>query len=134
MSKDDKEEREIFGYETASADIYPTLKEYARRNRYEMTPSETLLWQHLRKEITGFKFRRQHAIGDYIADFVCLEQKIVIEVDGGYHFTESQQIDDRLRSEILLDKGYRVVRFTNEEVDYNPQEVIKRIKELLYHN
>ena len=134
MSKDDKEEREIFGYETASADIYPTLKEFARRNRHEMTPSETLLWQHLRKEITGFKFRRQHAIGDYIADFVCLEQKIVIEVDGGYHFTESQQIDDTLRSEILLDKGYRVVRFTNEEVDYNPQEVIKRIKEILYHN
>ncbi len=99
-----------------------------------MTPSETLLWQHLRKDISGFKFRRQHAIGDYIADFVCLEQKLVIEVDGGYHFTESQQIDDRFRSEILLDKGFRVVRFTNEEVDYNPQEVIKRIKEILYHN
>ena len=134
MSKDDKEERKIFGFETASADIYLTLKEYARRNRHEMTPSEALLWQHLRKEIAGFKFRRQHAIGDYIADFVCLEQKLVIEVDGGYHFTESQQIDDRLRSEILLDKGFRVVRFTNEEVDYNPQEVIKRIKEILYHN
>ncbi|MBQ1665401.1 MAG: endonuclease domain-containing protein [Bacteroidaceae bacterium] len=133
MSKDDKEERKIFGFETASEDIYPTLKEYARRNRHEMTPSETLLWQHLRKEISGFKFRRQHAIGDYIADFICVKRMLVIEVDGGYHNEPMQQQNDQMRTDYLESKGYTVIRFKNEEISNDLHTFIMKIKEILFN-
>ena len=96
-----------------------------------MTVSETILWDALRHEIQGYKFRRQHAIGDYIADFVCLSEKLVIEVDGGYHEQPIQQLNDQHRTAYLESKGYKVIRFKNEEVDFNINEVIDRIKEEL---
>ena len=94
-----------------------------------MTESETLLWNALRKEIQGCKFRRQHPIGDYIADFICLSEKIVIEVDGGYHEQPIQQDEDQLRTEFIESRGFRVLRFKNEEVNSNLKDVITRIKE-----
>lgn len=118
-------------YKTASPDRYELLKEFARNNRKEMTQSETILWNALRKEIKSDKFRRQHPIGDYIADFVCLSNKLVIEVDGGYHNEPQQQQDDLWRTEYLTSKGYKVIRFKNEEVNANILEVIRRIKEEL---
>ena len=96
-----------------------------------MTQSETKLWNALRKEIRSYKFRRQHPIGDYIADFICLSYKLVIEVDGGYHNEPQQQQDDLWRTEYLTSKGYKVIRFKNEEVNANILEVIRRIKEEL---
>ena len=96
-----------------------------------MTVSETILWDALRHEIQGYKFRRQHAIDDYIADFVCLSEKLVIEVDGGYHEQSIQQLNDQHRTAYLESKGYKVIRFKNEEVDFNINEVIDRIKEEL---
>jgi len=69
-------------YVTAAPDRYDLLKEFARFNRREMTKTETILWNVLRSEFRGLKFRRQHPIGDYIADFLCLSEKLVIEVDG----------------------------------------------------
>ena len=118
-------------FETASPDRYDMLKAYARQNRREMTPSEAALWQGLRNEFRGIKFRRQHPIGDYIADFLCLKAKLVIEVDGGYHDKPQQQLEDQWRTEFLLRKGYRVIRFTNEEVNSQLKGVISRIKEEL---
>ena len=97
-----------------------------------MTESETLLWNALRKEIQGCKFRRQHPIGDYIADFICLSEKIVIEVDGGYHEQPLQQDEDQLRTEFIESRGFRVIRFKNEEVNSNLNDVIARIKEEIY--
>ena len=75
-----------------------------------MTVSETILWDALRHEIQGYKFRRQHAIGDY-------------------HEQPIQQLNDQHRTAYLESKGYKVIRFKNEEVDFNINEVIDRIKE-----
>ena len=118
-------------HQTASPDRYDILKSYARQNRREMTESETVLWNALRNEFRGIKFRRQHPIGDYIADFLCLKAKLVIEVDGGYHDKPQQQLEDQWRTEFLQSKGYRVIRFTNEEVSSQLKGVISRIKEEL---
>ena len=118
-------------HQTASPDRYDILKAYARQNRREMTESETVLWNALRNEFRGVKFRRQHPIGDYIADFLCLKAKLVIEVDGGYHDKPQQQLEDQWRTEFLQSKGYRVIRFTNEEVSSQLKGVISRIKEEL---
>ena len=90
-----------YGYETAAPDRYGLLKDFAKHNRREMTEGETVLWNALRQELKGHRFRRQHPIGDYIVDFICLSEKLVIEVDGGYHETPEQQYEDQLRTEFL---------------------------------
>ncbi len=120
-----------YKYETAAPDRYDLLKEYARENRREMTESEIILWNALRHSLQGYKFRRQHPLMDYIADFVCLSEKLVIEVDGGYHDDEQQQHDDQIRTDYLQEKGFRVIRFRNEEVNTDVKSVILRIKEEL---
>ena len=94
-----------------------------------MTASERTLWDALRRDLDSYKFRRQHPIGDYIADFLCLRLKLVIEVDGAYHSEPQQQQEDLWRTEFLQDKDYKVIRFTNEEVDTDVKNVIRRIKE-----
>ena len=118
-------------YETASIDRYDLLKEYAKENRQHMTAAEKTLWSLLRRTFYGFKFRRQHPINDFIADFICLEAKLIIEVDGAYHNEPQQQVNDRVRTDILSDMGYKVIRFTNEEVLQHPKDVINKIKEEL---
>jgi very-short-patch-repair endonuclease len=118
-------------FKTAEALLYGVLKENAKHNRQEMTASETALWYALRKEFQGVKFRRQHPIGEYIADFLCVTHKLVIEVDGGYHNVLSQQENDRQRTEFLEQTGYTVIRFTNEEVNAELKSVIIKIKEEL---
>ena len=119
------------GYETAAREIYDLLKEYAKSNREEMTESEKVLWNALRDNIQGYRFRRQHAIGQYIADFVCLPARLVIEVDGGYHQSPEQQEMDNIRTNYLKEKGFHVVRFSNEEVSANIKGVIQIIKDEL---
>ena len=119
------------GYETAAREIYDLLKEYAKSNREEMTESEKVLWNTLRDNIQGYRFRRQHAIGQYIADFVCLPARLVIEVDGGYHQSPEQQEMDNIRTNYLKEKGFHVVRFSNEEVSTNIKGVIQIIKDEL---
>ena len=96
-----------------------------------MTEGERVLWNALRDEIKDHHFRRQHPIGDYIADFICLRKKLIIEVDGGYHSEPRQEEDDKARTANMNNWGYRVIRFTNEEVLYDTQKVIEQIKEHL---
>ena len=120
-----------FHYETAAPDRYELLKDFAKKNRREMTVSERLLWEALRKLNCGYHFRRQHPIGDYIADFICIKKMLVIEVDGGYHNEPIQQQDDQVRTDYLESKGYTVIHFKNEEINNNLQEVIIRIKKQL---
>lgn len=107
---------------------YDLLKENARRMRHEPTDAERFLWQYLRGDQLGVNFRRQHIIMDFIADFVCLEQMLVIEVDGGYHRTEEMQKSDLLRDKLLSERGFRTLRFTNEEVLCDIDSVISIIK------
>ncbi|MEA1901141.1 MAG: endonuclease domain-containing protein [Thermodesulfobacteriota bacterium] len=99
------------------------MKHLATKLRKNMTDAERLLWQHLRnRELGGYKFRRQRPIGPYIVDFVCLEKKLVVEVDGGQH---AGQIElDAERSDYLKKKGYRVLRFWNNEVLKETESVL----------
>jgi very-short-patch-repair endonuclease len=79
--------------------------------------------------MAGFKFRRQHPIGPYIVDFVSLDQKLVVEVDGSQHATRSSE--DRKRDRWLGDEGFRVIRFWDNEVFQNLEGVLERIREAL---
>ena len=127
MGKDDSQ-----WFETASVDRYNLLKEYAKENRRHMTDAEKALWNIIRQPTCSYKFRRQHPIYDYIVDFICIEKKLIIEVDGAYHSEPQQQEDDRVRTETLSNMGYKVIRFTNEEVLSNPKVVLRTIKEELF--
>lgn len=115
-------------YITAKTYAYPFLKQDARRLRAEQTEAETVLWKHIRCKQLRSKFRRQHIIDQYIVDFVCLEKHLVIEIDGKYHTTDEQQESDRVRENHLKSLGYNVVRFSNEEVTNNIEQVIECIK------
>lgn len=115
-------------YNTASPDWYDILKANAKKNRQNMTEAETVLWQCLRARALGVQFRRQHPVLDYIADFVCLPKKLIVEVDGGYHLTQEQTELDGIREERLRTMGYHILRFTNEEVLYETSSVLDRIK------
>ena len=90
-------------------------KQRARELRSNMTDAEALLWVHLRnRQLEGEKFRRQHPIGPFYVDFVSVSSKLIIEVDGGQHVTDREA--DSKRTEYLTSKGYRVLRFWNDEV------------------
>lgn len=95
--------------------INQTTKKNSRSLRREMTDAEQLLWRHLRmQQIGGCKFRRQHPLGRYILDFVCLEAALVVEVDGGQHAENEEQ--DLLRTMFLSQQGLHVLRFWNNDV------------------
>lgn len=100
--------------------------ELQRDLRKAMTDAERLLWQALRgRQISGYKFRRQHPFGDFILDFVCLEKMLVIEIDGGQHL-DHQALDDA-RTEKLVNAGFSVLRFWNHEVLSEKEAVKERI-------
>jgi very-short-patch-repair endonuclease len=95
-----------------------------------MTDAERLLWRALRdKQINGHRFRRQHPVGPYITDFSCIEQKVVIELDGGQH--QDQLAYDEQRTVFLRSQGWRVLRFWNNDVMNNIEGVLLRITENL---
>jgi len=117
------------GVKTANPILYGRLKELANKHRYNPTQAEEALWEMLReRNIANCKFRRQHVIADYIVDFVCLEKMLVVEVDGGYHNNVEIKEYDNLRTQYLEQKGYCVIRFTNEEVLVNTDKVLNDIK------
>ena len=116
-------------YKSAAPDRYGLLKAFARENRKNATLAESVLWEHIRNGALGEDFLRQHVIGDYIVDFVSRHGGLVIEVDGGYHSEPRQQDDDKLREEQLEQMGYHVIRFTNEEVLYDTENVIEQIEQ-----
>jgi very-short-patch-repair endonuclease len=121
----------MWNHRTASPDRYVLLKEYVRENRKNMTPAESFLWQNLRANVLGHKFLRQHIIGDYIVDVVCRDDGLIIEVDGAYHAEREQMMDDEIRTHNLESMGFRVIRFTNEEVLYDIESVIAEIENQL---
>ena len=115
-------------YKTAHPDIYALLKENAQKQKRFPTEAEKCLWEMLRAKKMGHRFRRQHIIGDFIVDFICLPLNLIIEVDGKYHNTHQQQETDYIRDSILNQAGYTILRFTNEEVIGDIDNVIHRIK------
>ncbi|MBQ0773006.1 MAG: endonuclease domain-containing protein [Sphingomonadales bacterium] len=99
----------------------------ARSLRNAATPAERELWKYLSKrQVGGLKFSRQMPVGPYYADFLCRELGLIIEIDGYSH--ETQQSYDAKRSRDLVDHGYRVLRFTNDDVLSNVEGVIRQIE------
>ncbi|HET8838276.1 MAG TPA: DUF559 domain-containing protein [Flavobacteriaceae bacterium] len=115
---------------TGKSDIIGTLLDRAKKMRKNPTKAEAALWNELRNKKIGNKFRQQHPIDKYIADFVCLSKKLIIEIDGEIH---QYQLDKDLERELLLKekKGFKVLRFTNNEVLNNRFEVLSKIKKTL---
>lgn len=104
------------------------VNERARELRKSMSDAERQLWHALRaKQVDGARFRRQHPIGPYVADFVCLERRLVIEVDGGQHTDDAHMADDVRRDHWLASEGYRVLRVPTTEVYGNVAGVLDTI-------
>lgn len=98
--------------------------------RKDSTEAEAILWEHLRsRQFCGLKFRRQEAIGKFIADFVCFEEKIIIEVDGKPHETQKER--DAERDAWLEGQGFIIARYWNEEVLQNIESVLQKIKAII---
>lgn len=118
-----------FGYETTDGSTYKLLLRNAKSNRRYMTPAESTLWEYLRGNNLGERFRRQHPIYGYIPDFVCLRKRLVIEVDGGYHYIGNQPMNDEERTRYLNQYGFDIIRFTNKEIFTDIENVLTKIKE-----
>jgi|WetSurMetagenome_2_1015567.scaffolds.fasta_scaffold724523_1 imidazole glycerol-phosphate synthase subunit HisF len=113
-------------YFGTSADIM----KLASQMRKDQTPAEKILWEKLRKrQLEGLKFRRQHPVNCFIADFYCHEAKLIIEVDGNVHDDPRQNERDIEREGIIKSLGLRIIRFTNKEIFNNVEDVIKKIKD-----
>ena len=107
----------------------PVQYELAKQMRKEHTEAEGKLWEVVRDSKLGYKFRRQHPVDKYIADFICLQEALIVEVDGGYHSTEEQKLYDEERTRVLNTIGFEVMRFSNEEVISQPYQTGGKIKE-----
>ena len=114
-------------FEGASHIIFTNAK-HLRKN---MTDAETILWVHLKRGINGIKFRRQHPIGLYIADFYCHKAKLIIEVDGSIHNNEDVKESDELRQKELENWGYTIIRFTNKMILECSEKVILEISNIV---
>ena len=100
----------------------------ARQLRRKATDAERVLWKHLRmRQLGACKFRRQQPIGPYVVDFICFEQNLIIELDGGQHIDQAEY--DAKRSVWLKERGYRVLRYWNHEVLKTPEVIMADIFE-----
>ena len=121
----------MYDYQTADPCLYAKLKDFSRHNRQNPTEAESVLWECLKARQCGKIFKRQHIIGDFIVDFFCPSEHLVIELDGGYHQLPEQQVSDDVRTEWLESKGYTVIRFTNEEVLFDLENVLTAIENII---
>ena len=123
-----------YNYTTADPITYGLIKDFVKDHRSKPTEGERVLWEILRgKKMAGFKFRRQHIISNFIADFICLSEKLIIEVDGLHHQLPENKASDEIRTKTLLDFGFEVIRFTNQQIlnetDSVIIEIIQRLKQ-----
>ena len=127
----EKKNVSIPGYITTDCYTYEKLKPFSLENREKSTRAESILWEALRNRKIGYKFRRQHIIETFIVDFVCLTEKVTVEVDGDYH-NDSERINKDLeRTKCLISLGYSEIRFTNEMVIDNLNKVLEEIKNFI---
>jgi cyclase len=103
----------------------------AEELRKNQTADEKLLWLHLKRNKLGVRFKRQHPIWMYIADFYCHELKLVIEVDGSIHNVKEVMENDMIRQEDIISFGIRVIRFTNKEIRADITSVIEKIQSII---
>ncbi len=115
-------------WQTANPLNYNLLKQFALQMRNKPTDAEKVLWQELsNKKLDGYKFRRQHIIGNFIADFICLKENLIIEVDGLIHQLPENMVSDEERTQWLRNEGFDVIRFTNDEVIFKLDKVLQSI-------
>jgi very-short-patch-repair endonuclease len=113
-------------------DVKPAKYRFANQLRRNETEAEEKLWAMLRnRQLKGKKFRRQHAIMNYVADFYCHESKLVVEADGDYHRDPDMVEYDKVRTIHLNEAGITVLRFWNADIIKNPEKVIQKIAEYL---
>jgi very-short-patch-repair endonuclease len=105
------------------------MRDRRRELRKNSTEAEELMWFELRNNKLGPKFKRQHSIGGYIADFYCQKYKLIIELDGEVHNTVEAKEYDGIRENYFKEQGYRVLRFSNKEVGEDMENVLQKIKE-----
>lgn len=107
----------------------PILKERRKALRNNATKAEKLLWKILKSSmLDGKKFRRQHSIGNYIVDFYCPAERLVLEIDGEVHDVDFVKEHDKVREEHLKDMSFNVIRIRNEEIFENPDNVMDKIR------
>jgi adenine-specific DNA-methyltransferase len=103
-----------------------------KKLRKNSTPQEIIFWSRVRaKRFKGLKFKRQHPIGRYVIDFICLEKKLIIEIDGWQHKEEKQERYDKERTDYLEKQGFRIIRFWNDEVNNNLEGIFLKLEEFL---
>ena len=114
-------------YETARPLTYKLMRELQKNRKQPTTEAEQILWEQLKTKKLDIKFRRQHIVDEFIVDFICIEKRLIIEVDGKYHTTKEEIEADELRTTILQELGFKVIRFANEEVLENTDKTIIKI-------
>jgi len=120
------------GYFNSTSLEWKNTLSFAKANRKNLTETEEIIWQEIRnRKIIGAQFRRQHPVAGYIPDFVCLEKKLIIEIDGEYHDDEEQKKFDKARENWLAQQGVTMIRFTNFTVKNTLQSVLKDIEQAL---
>jgi len=112
---------------------HPLIFKKAEELRNRMTHAEELLWNYLKNNKWGYKFRRQHPISLYVADFYCHQLKLIIEIDGSIHQLEDIKRNDATIENHLKKLGLKIVRFKNEDVLYNIENVLNQIQETIQH-
>ena len=104
---------------------------FSRHLRQHMTPAEQVLWEHIRKKSLGHKFRNQHALYKYVVDFFCFELLLIIEVDGTIHTLTEVALNDKDRENNLLSLGLHIIRFTNEQIFTDINQVLNDLKNFI---
>ena len=113
-------------YLLTDAKTWHNLKDFVKNNRKNPTYTEKIIWEHLRKNQMGVRFRRQHVIYKYIVDFVCIEKKLIIEIDGESHINKKEY--DMERDRLLEGMNFRTIRFTNDYVINKLDDMLKIIR------
>ena len=109
----------------------PLTFQNARELRNKLTPAEQTFWLRLKEQFPEYKFRRQHPISIYIADFYCHKLKLVIEIDGSIHDSEEAKLADEKRQKYLENLNLTVIRFTNEQITSEVENVIRIISSII---
>lgn len=129
MQLNDHNSLKVGMHKGATANVF----DFARINRENPTKEEKILWEVLKdRKIERKKFRRQHPIGRFILDFYCHELKLAIEIDGGYHQKATQKEYDKERTELLENEGIVVIRFENQDITQDIEEVVNTIKNCIF--
>ncbi len=109
----------------------PIIFADAKKLRHEPTPSEIIFWGLLKQHFPDFRFKKQHPISNYIADFYCHKLKLVIEIDGSLHRKEEVKNNDKIRDDYMQGLDLKIIRFRNEEVCKKGEFVVKKLRDII---